>query len=233
MIVLLKDRKNLPSSAVKIDLDHFVAEAWKLFSNDRYCSYVTEGRGIRSYEMDAIGGGFVERYSIANRSQTLLYVVPSGEYQAQYDQWTDREYYRYELIVPEVVNVDNCIQATKGIFRKIDSIPDKDPCFTSDTGSKYWYTEEGMIRYSDHWGVVSYSRWGYEDEIGPWGNDDDFPCEKGQFKLGFVAWSDLEIIVPNFNNRFDVEGAIERAERYLSKSKHAQFCTVSGVPFFK
>jgi hypothetical protein len=39
------------------------------------------------------------------------------------------------------------------------SIPEMSPDFTSDSGSSYWYTTEGVIRASDHWGGVASCRW--------------------------------------------------------------------------
>lgn len=37
--------------------------------------------------------------------------------------------------------------------------PISSPDYISESGSQYWYTEKGLIRQSDHWGIVCTCRW--------------------------------------------------------------------------
>jgi hypothetical protein len=39
------------------------------------------------------------------------------------------------------------------------SAPETTPDITSKSGSSYWYTRDGVIRVSDHWGGVATCRW--------------------------------------------------------------------------
>lgn len=55
------------------------------------------------------------------------------------------------------------------------------PDYTSGSGSKYWYTEDGVYRYSDHWydGVAS-CNWFLNNEI----------CK--EYASGFCKWEDFK-----------------------------------------
>lgn len=41
----------------------------------------------------------------------------------------------------------------------IEEFRAKKPDYVSDSGSKYWLLEEGVVRQSDHWGKVGNCRW--------------------------------------------------------------------------
>ena len=49
-------------------------------------------------------------------------------------------------------NENNFFEATNANFISCE-IPASEPDFTSHSGSKYWYTEDGVIRCSNHWGA--------------------------------------------------------------------------------
>lgn len=52
--------------------------------------------------------------------------------------------------------------------------------YDSVSGSKYYYTKEGMFRLSNHWGRLANSKWRLE------------PMEtvtESKYKLGFAAWN--------------------------------------------
>lgn len=54
--------------------------------------------------------------------------------------------------------------------------------YDSKSGSKYYYTQDGMYRLSHHWGRLANSKWRLE------------PLEtqtETKFKLGFAAWKDF------------------------------------------
>lgn len=54
-------------------------------------------------------------------------------------------------------------------------------CISEDTSSKYWYTDEGVYRESDHWGECRKCYWTLE------GNEED-----GERVVGFCRWEDFE-----------------------------------------
>lgn len=47
------------------------------------------------------------------------------------------------------------------IFNEVplSAIANKEPDFKSDSGSRYYYTQEGMFRLSNHWGKLANSKW--------------------------------------------------------------------------
>lgn len=47
------------------------------------------------------------------------------------------------------------------IFNEVplSAIANKEPDFKSDSGSRYYYTREGMFRLSNHWGRLANSKW--------------------------------------------------------------------------
>lgn len=54
--------------------------------------------------------------------------------------------------------------------------------FESISGSKYFYTEEGMYRLSNHWGRLANSKWRLEPMK---------PESTSKIKLGFASWNDF------------------------------------------
>lgn len=57
------------------------------------------------------------------------------------------------------INSDNFYDGTNANFARCE-IPITNPDFESNSGSKYWYTESGVIRVSTHWGLgISSCNW--------------------------------------------------------------------------
>jgi len=54
--------------------------------------------------------------------------------------------------------------------------------YDSKSGSKYFYTEEGMYRLSNHWGRLANSKWRLEPME---------PETTSKTKLGFAAWNEF------------------------------------------
>ena len=54
--------------------------------------------------------------------------------------------------------------------------------YDSQSGSKYFYTTEGMYRLSNHWGRLANSKWRLEPLI---------PETNSKFKIGFAAWNEF------------------------------------------
>jgi hypothetical protein len=75
------------------------------------------------------------------------------------------------------------IKSTFCIFREVDieEIKNLKIDFKSDSGSEYYYTENGVFRYSNHWGKAATSKW----RLIP--NENNIT----KTKLGFANWNDF------------------------------------------
>lgn len=54
--------------------------------------------------------------------------------------------------------------------------------YDSQSGSKYFYTKEGMYRLSNHWGRLANSKWRLEQME---------PETDSKFKIGFASWNEF------------------------------------------
>lgn len=61
----------------------------------------------------------------------------------------------------------------------VDRIENLKIQYDSKSGSRYYYTEKGMYRMSNHWGRLANSKWRLEPLE---------PQTTSKFKLGFAAW---------------------------------------------
>ncbi len=70
------------------------------------------------------------------------------------------------------------------VFKELntDSIKDLKPNFESHAGSKYYYSEKGMFRLSNHWGRLANSKWRLIALQ---------PETESKIKLGFANWNDF------------------------------------------
>ena len=104
------------------------------------------------------------------------------------------KYYMANALAAETANKDNFYMNSIGFWERVSRKPKGEPDFDSTklrmtksgddyyqtNGSMYWYTSEGVYRYSDHWnGRIASCTW----------NIDDTPARKG---TGFIRWSDLK-----------------------------------------
>lgn len=118
-----------------------------------------------------------------------------------------------------IANENNFFHSTIAEFEPVEK-PNREPdyistdSFGNETGSVYWYTKDGVIRGSDHWGKgISSCDWGLKgeklstDRITIVGNDRGGRTTK----YGFCKWEDFsqkpeklrlngEIINSNFEN---------------------------------
>lgn len=64
------------------------------------------------------------------------------------------------------IDATNFFNATRAQFTPATR-PDGAPDYVSDSGSRYWYTDEGVYRDSDHWGeYIASCSWNLEgDEV--------------------------------------------------------------------
>lgn len=69
------------------------------------------------------------------------------------------------------------------IFNEVDSkiITAKKSDYTSASKSQYFFTEDGVFRYSDHWGRTANSKW----RLVPMDE------KNRKFKTGFALWTDF------------------------------------------
>jgi hypothetical protein len=78
----------------------------------------------------------------------------------------------------------NSFKNTFCVFQEVlsDKIENLKVQYDSKSGSKYFYTEEGMYRLSNHWGRLANSKWRLEPME---------PETASKTKLGFAAWSEF------------------------------------------
>jgi hypothetical protein len=78
----------------------------------------------------------------------------------------------------------NSFKNTFCVFHEVDvkEIMGLKPNFESDAGSKYFYSEKGMFRLSNHWGKLANSKWRLIALQ---------PETVSKTKLGFANWNDF------------------------------------------
>jgi len=64
----------------------------------------------------------------------------------------------------------------------LDKIEGLQVQYDSASGSKYYYTKEGMFRLSNHWGRLANSKWRLEPME---------PETDSKYKLGFASWEEF------------------------------------------
>ncbi|WP_136667948.1 hypothetical protein [Flavobacterium sp. H122] len=77
----------------------------------------------------------------------------------------------------------NSLKKTFCVFEEVGTelIQNLAPDFISDSGSKYYYTQKGMYRFSNHWGRLANSKWRLTDK--------GISAEKD--KIGFAEWDNF------------------------------------------
>ena len=77
----------------------------------------------------------------------------------------------------------NTIKSTFCIFKEVnvEQINNLKIDYKSESGSEYYYAENGVFRYSDHWGKAATSKW----RLIPDENN------SSKTKLGFANWCDF------------------------------------------
>ena len=78
----------------------------------------------------------------------------------------------------------NSFKNTFCVFQEVlsDKIENLKIQYDSKSGSKYFYTEEGMYRLSNHWGRLANSKWRLEPME---------PETDSKFKIGFAVWNEF------------------------------------------
>lgn len=75
----------------------------------------------------------------------------------------------------------NYFKNTFCVFEEVDFEPFDAiiPDYKSKTGSLYFYSQEGMYRYSNHWGRLAHCKWRLIEK----------DISNSKYKLGFALWS--------------------------------------------
>lgn len=78
----------------------------------------------------------------------------------------------------------NFFKNTYCVFKAVDSqeLKNKTPDFVSGSGSRYFYTNDGVYRISSHWGRAATCRWRLQA---------DTKNRKNKEKAGFARWTDF------------------------------------------
>ena len=122
-----------------------------------------------------------------------------------------------------MITKDNFYLMTKGTFSKCD-LPTTAPDYVSlnkdgKVSSKYWYTKEGVVRQSDHWGRVASCIWTlkeYSTQIRE--------CEVASVDLvGYVSFSDLDISTNEFQNIVDKQTKVIMSEIKRLENENSPF----------
>lgn len=77
---------------------------------------------------------------------------------------------------------DTFYKNTKANFSSVE-VPQTPPDFESESGSRYWYLSEGVIRASDHWGTVATCYWLLDHGSGV------LPANEDGYRAGLCPWT--------------------------------------------
>jgi hypothetical protein len=108
------------------------------------------------------------------------------------------------------INKDNFFIKTNGRFIECE-IPSRPADYISktpwgDVSSVYYYTNEGVIRVSDHWGGVASCQWNL-NTVNTFRFD---KCRKTELKAGYISFKELE---ENYNLGQDLLIAVSKNDK--------------------
>lgn len=118
----------------------------------------------------------------------------------QIDLTTSSKYFAtakefYKDLQDGVASPLNFFENTIVTYTETGKRPNRKPDFTSDSGSMYWYTKDGVTRGSNHWGKkVANCDWALKRLNGRtvygkvWGRLTQFK----EYKYAFAKWTDFE-----------------------------------------
>ena len=100
-----------------------------------------------------------------------------------------------------MANQKNFFKNTIATFKRITDeqyeATNSDPDFLSTSGSAYWYTDEGVIRYSNHWGYVASCIWRPDADLSAvisWQQESESIAKEDEGVYGFCSWSGFQEI---------------------------------------
>lgn len=91
----------------------------------------------------------------------------------------------------------NFHEATYAVFTRVEpqNGPSRNPDFTSRSGSRYWFDDQGVTRESNHWGRAARCKWKLESNATPargratgFARWQDFHRDNDQEKLYFITY---------------------------------------------
>ena len=110
----------------------------------------------------------VTKYIEIDPASQILYTRPSDHFKSILKA--------YGPLQQGTASEINFFDYTAVMFTETDK-PEREPDFVSGSGSTYWYTDEGVIRMSDHWGNhVANCDWAIR-------------LKSGKTEYGYSSWS--------------------------------------------
>lgn len=89
---------------------------------------------------------------------------------------------------------DSFYKCSYAIFNGCEK-PAREPDYISESGSAYWYSEDGVIREADHWGNVATCIWEIRNIV-------DYDLDR---ITGFCAWEAFDGAVKLVEKEFDFQ----------------------------
>ena len=90
--------------------------------------------------------------------------------------------------------------------------PRRKPDYTSQSGSRYWYSKEGLTRSADHWGDVAQCRWLYKK-----GARIAKQLIRKNACTGFVKWGDIDTLAAMRQRTNCADTSVKRARAAIRK----------------
>ena len=164
-------------------------------TDTQYSLSDSEGGNVqgKTYNLDRVS--VIESFkSDGYQGETLDFAI--DRFDAKLYSFEGKEYYEksvelYSKYQKGKANKENFFYNTIAKFEPLKSRPRRSPDYVSrnrydgKVSSEYWYTKDGVIRGSDHWGEeVASCDWYYGDSYG-------FASRKGSKRYGFAKWEDI------------------------------------------
>lgn len=135
----------------KVDYKELLEDSFKLYNNPDNKSTTLQDIGV---QFDCNDTTKNSPKDIKNRfvEPSVVPQVFVNEYEENIDNtWDSLENAKFAHI-NSIITRDNFYDSTACDWKEVKSHPEGKPDYESDSGSKYWYTDSGVYRESDHWG---------------------------------------------------------------------------------
>lgn len=135
----------------KVDYKELLEDSFQLYNNPDNKSTTLQDIGV---QFDCNDTTKNSPKDIKNRfvEPSVVPQVFVNEYEKNIDNtWDSLENAKFAHI-NSIITRDNFYDYTACDWKEVKSHPEGKPDYESDSGSKYWYTDSGVYRESDHWG---------------------------------------------------------------------------------
>lgn len=135
----------------KVDYKELLEDSFQLYNNPDNKSTTLQDIGV---QFDCNDTTKNSPKDIKNRfvEPSVVPQVFVNEYEENIDNtWDSLENAKFAHI-NSIITRDNFYDYTACDWKEVKSHPEGKPDYESDSGSKYWYTDSGVYRESDHWG---------------------------------------------------------------------------------